>query len=140
METIQFEGVKVALKQDKTGYVLTLSMHPDDIPESLLRDFVGARYQVVMVRLDNHEAPIDRQDEFSSDRAVRISGMLCRDPKFWEYLYAKSDIATKDYETVTQWLRFYLELESRSQLKTNLMAQSKLDALYRDYTAWKPTS
>ena len=50
METIQFEGIKVALKQDKTGYVLTLSMHPDDIPESLLRDFVGARYQVVMVR------------------------------------------------------------------------------------------
>lgn len=140
METIQFEGIKVALKQDKTGYVLTLSMHPDDIPETLLRDFVGARYQVVMVRLDNVESPIDRQEEFASDRAIRISGMLCRDPKFWEYLFSKREISTKDYESATQWLRFFLELESRSQLKTNVEAQNRLDILYRDYTVWKQTN
>jgi hypothetical protein len=140
METIQFEGIKVALKQDKTGYVLTLSMHPDDIPETLLRDFVGARYQVVMVRLDNNEAPIDRQDEFAADRAIRISGMLCRDPNFWEYLFSKNEISTKDYENATQWLRFFLELESRSQLKTNVAAQNKLDTLYKDFTLWKRVS
>ena len=137
MKTIQFEGVKVALKQDKTGYVLTLSMHPDDIPEELLRDFVGARYQVVMVRLDTNEAPIDRQEEFAGDRALRIAGMLCRDPKFWEFLYSRSDISTKDYENATQWLRFYLDLESRSQLKTNAVAQTQLDKLYREYTLWQ---
>tara|TARA_R110000868_G_scaffold86190_1_gene241770 strand:- start:679 stop:1119 length:441 start_codon:yes stop_codon:yes gene_type:complete len=137
MKTLQFEGVKVALKQDKTGYVLTLSMHPDDIPEDLLRDFVGARYQVVMVRLDTNEAPIDRQEEFAGDRALRIAGMLCRDPKFWEFLYSRSDISTKDYETATQWLRFYLDLESRSQLKTNAVAQTQLDKLYREYTLWQ---
>jgi hypothetical protein len=137
MKTIQFEGVKVALKQDKTGYVLTLSMHPDDIPEDLLRDFVGARYQVVMVRLDTNEAPIDRQEEFAGDRALRIAGMLCRDPKFWEFLYSRSDISTKDYESATHWLRFYLELESRSQIKTNAVAQAQLDKLYREYTLWQ---
>jgi hypothetical protein len=137
MKTIQFEGVKVALKQDKTGYVLTLSMHPDDIPEDLLRDFVGARYQVVMVRLDSNEKPMDPQEEFAGDRALRIAGMLCRDPKFWEFLYSRSDINTKDYESATQWLRFYLDLESRSQLKTNAAAQSQLDKLYREYTLWQ---
>ena len=140
MKTIQFEGVKVALKQDKTGYVLTLSMHPDDIPEELLRDFVGARYQVVMVRIDSNEKPMNPQEEFAGDRALRIAGMLCRDTRFWEFLYSRSDIATKDYESATQWLRFYLDLESRSQLKTNVGAQTKLDWLYRDYTAWKPTN
>ena len=140
MKTIQFEGVKVALKQDKTGYVLTLSMHPDDIPEDLLRDFVGARYQVVMVRIDSNEKPMNPQEEFAGDRALRIAGMLCRDTRFWEFLYSRSDIATKDYESATQWLRFYLDLESRSQLKTNVGAQTKLDWLYRDYTAWKPTN
>ena len=87
MKTIQFEGVKVALKQDKTGYVLTLSMHPDDIPEDLLRDFVGARYQVVMVRIDSNEKPMNPQEEFAGDRALRIAGMLCRDTRFWEFLY-----------------------------------------------------
>jgi hypothetical protein len=138
VKTIQFEGVKVALKQDKTGYVLTLSMHPDDIPEDLLRDFVGARYQVVMVRLDSNESSINRQEEFAGDRALRIAGLLCRDPKFWEYLYSDSEISTKDYESATQWLRFYLNLESRSQLKTNVEAQNLLDQLYRKYKAWTP--
>jgi hypothetical protein len=112
-------------------------MHPDDIPEDLLRDFVGARYQVVMVRLDTNEAPIDRQEEFAGDRALRIAGMLCRDPKFWEFLYSRSDISTKDYESATHWLRFYLELESRSQIKTNAVAQAQLDKLYREYTLWQ---
>jgi hypothetical protein len=35
---LQFEARKVALKQDRTGYVLTLSLHPDEIPVELLRD------------------------------------------------------------------------------------------------------
>jgi len=56
MDTLQFEAVKVALKQNKDGYVLTLNVHPDEVPDSLLRDFVGARYQVVMVRLSDRTA------------------------------------------------------------------------------------
>jgi hypothetical protein len=60
MKTSQFEAVKVAIKQDKTGYVLTLSIHPDEIPEEVMRDFVGARYQVVMVRLNGEEKPMNR--------------------------------------------------------------------------------
>jgi hypothetical protein len=78
MRTLQFEAVKVALKQDKTGYVLTLCMHPDEIPEDLLRDFVGARYQVVMVRLNGDDRPTDRQNEFAGDRATKIAGVLRR--------------------------------------------------------------
>ena len=29
---LQFEARKVALKQDRTGFVLTLAIHPDDLP------------------------------------------------------------------------------------------------------------
>ena len=54
METIKFEGVKTALKQTKDGYSLTLAVHPDDLPQDLMRDFVGARYMVVMVRLGDN--------------------------------------------------------------------------------------
>jgi hypothetical protein len=32
---LQFECRKVALKQDRTGYVLTLSLHPDEIPDMM---------------------------------------------------------------------------------------------------------
>lgn len=136
MKTLQFEGVKVALKQDKTGYVLTLSMHPDDIPEDLLRDFVGSRYQVVMVRLDQHDQPLDRQEEYQGDRAVRIAGILCKDPKFWKYLYSEEQIFDEDMEDATEWVRNYLNVPSRSDLKTNREAQILLDRLHREYQEW----
>ena len=140
MKTLQFEGVKVALKQDKTGYVLTLSMHPDEIPEELLRDFVGARYQVVMVRLDGHEEPMDRQNEFEGDRAIRIAGLLCRDPKFWAYLYEDNQILEAKEKETTDWLRDYLNIPSRSELKTNPQARILLDKIHKEYTAWTPKS
>jgi hypothetical protein len=140
MKTLQFEGVKVALKQDKTGYVLTLSMHPDEIPEELLRDFVGARYQVVMVRLDGHEEPMDRQNEFEGDRAIRIAGLLCRDPKFWAYLYEDNQILEAKEKEATDWLRDYLNIPSRSELKTNPQARILLDKIHKEYNAWTPKS
>lgn len=136
MKTLQFEGVKVALKQDKTGYVLTLSMHPDDIPEDLLRDFVGSRYQVVMVRLGGNEEPMDRQEEFEGARAVRIAGMLCSDPKFWKYLYSEEQIFDEDMEDATEWVRNYLNVPSRADLKTNRSAQILLDRLHKEYQEW----
>lgn len=118
MKTLQFEGVKVALKQDKTGYVLTLCMHPDEIPEELLRDFVGARYQVVMVRLSGDETPMDRK-EFDGTKAIRVAGLLCRDPNFWEWLHEDTQIIEATEKEATDWLRDYLGVISRSELKDN---------------------
>jgi len=77
MKTSQFEGVKVAIKQDKTGYVLTLSIHPDDIPNEILRDFVGSRYQVVMVRLNGEERPMNREHEHTRD-IIQLAVLLCK--------------------------------------------------------------
>ncbi len=136
MKTLNFEGVKVALKQDKTGYVLTLSMHPDDIPEDLLRDFVGARYQVVMVRIGGDESPMNRQAEFEGDKSIRIAGLLCRDPKFWKFLFDDSQIFEEDEESCTEWLRDYLNVQSRSELKTNEDSRKRLDKIYREYKEW----
>jgi hypothetical protein len=81
MDTLQFEAVKMALKQNKDGYVLTMSIHPDEIPDDLMRDFVGSRYQVVMVRLGDDEMPLDRRD-YDGDRAVKLAGVLCREKSF----------------------------------------------------------
>ena len=137
MKTLNFEAVKVALKQDKTGYVLTLSMHPDEIPEDLLRDFVGARYQVVMVRIGTDEAPMDRQTEFEGERAIRIAGLLCRDPHFWDYLMEDTQIMAANEKEATDWMRDYLNIPSRSELKTNPNARALLDKLHKEFTQWK---
>ena len=139
MKTLQFEGVKVALKQDKTGYVLTLSMHPDDIPEDLLRDFVGARYQVVMVRIGADESPLNRE-EFIGDKTVRIAGLLCRDPKFWKYLYDGGQIFEEEEGMAADWLRHRLNIKSRSELKTRKIAQSEFYIILEEFNKWNKKS
>jgi len=136
MTAIQFEGVKVALKQDKTGYVLALSIHPDDVPMDLLRDFVGARYGVAMVRIDGNEQPMNRE-EHDGDKSIRIAGLLCRDPDFWRYLYSDTQIMQETEKEATQWLRDYLNVQSRSELKTNLAARELLEKLHKDLGIWK---
>jgi hypothetical protein len=137
MNTLQFEAVKVALKQDKTGYVLTLCLHPDEIPEELLRDFVGARYQVVMVRLDSNEQPMDRHDEFAAARAIKMAGALCKDEMFYQFLSHSGYVFLEEEQEVVEWLRNYLKISSRSELKTDHEARVRLEKLNAEYGQWK---
>ena len=136
MKTINFEAIKLALKQNKDGYVLTLGVHPDDLHDDLIRDFIGSRYQVVMVRLNQDEQPMDREAELGGAKAVRIAGMLCRDPRFWEYLHQDLQIIDPSEEEATEWLRTYLNVQSRSDIKTNLEAQSLLDKVHKEFKQW----
>lgn len=137
MKTLQFESIKVALKQNKDGYILTLCVHPDDIPDELIRDYVGAHYQVVMVRLNQDNMPMDREKEFEADRAVKYAAILCKDESFWEFLNDSGEIFECNEKEATAWMRTYLDIKSRSELKTNVEARKKLDNLTKDYAKWK---
>lgn len=136
METSQFEGKKVALKQTKEGHVLTLSIHPDEIPEEILRDFVGARYMVVMVRLGDDEKPANRE-EYAGTQLVKLAGMLCRDRNFWDYLYDDGQIIDKCEDVCVAWLTSYLGVNSRSEIKTSANAQYLLKDLNDRYKECK---
>lgn len=138
METSQFEGKKIALKQTKDGYAMTLAIHPDDIPDELVRDFVGARYMVVMVRLGDDEQPVNRE-EFAGGQMVKLAGMLCRDPKFWDYLYDGGQLFEKNEAACVDWVTGYLNIKSRSEIKINKLAQDELKELYTEFQEWKQT-
>lgn len=137
MKTSQFEAVKIAIKQDKEGYVLTLRMHPDDVPEEILRDFVGSRYQVVMVRLNADESPMDRQQEFEGERSMKLAHALCKNPGFWNFLQDDAQIFQANESEATQWLKDYLGVASRAELKTNDSARMMLDKVYREFMQWQ---
>jgi hypothetical protein len=138
MEISKFEGVKVALKQDRTGYILTLSVHPDEVPEEILRDFVGARYQVVMVRLTNEERPMIREQEHSGDM-VRLAGILCRDPMFQRFLLEAGQTFDASEDIATAWLKEELNIQSRAELRENQAAASQLRIINQEFQAWKTT-
>lgn len=135
MKTLQFEGVKIALKQDKTGYVLTLNVHPDEVPIELLRDFVGARYQVVMVRIGDDDRPMNRDHEYARD-PVRSAGILCRDINFSKWLVETGNIFEAKEEDVVDWLKSELGIGSRAELKNNPQAVKKLWTIEEEYKLW----
>lgn len=138
METSQFEGKKIALKQTKDGYAMTLAIHPDDVPDELLRDFVGARYMVVMVRLADNEEPLNRE-EYAGAKYVKSAGMICRDPDFWNYMEYEGLVFEKKENAVAEALCGYCDINSRSELKTSPDAQMLFKRLIGDFEAWKQT-
>lgn len=105
-----------------------------------MRDFVGSRYGVVMVRINEHEEPLDREEEFGGAKAVRLAGILCKESDFWEFLYDDLQIMEKNEKEASEWLRNYLNVTSRSEIKTNPEAQHLLDKINKDYLRWKNAS
>jgi hypothetical protein len=131
-----FEAVKIAMKQDKEGMVLTLRIHPDELPIELVKDFVGARYQVVMVRLDGEDKPMQREREHEADW-VRMAGILSRDPAFPKWLEDIGELLEANDKDAVEWLRGHLGVVSRSDIPSNPVAVQKLRTVLKEFNEWK---
>lgn len=132
-----FEAIKIGLKQDKNGYVLTLSIHPDDLDDAIMRDFVGSRYMVVMVRIGDDEQPLNRADQYPGDHAVKTAGILCRNPEFWDWLEENENIEKKSEVESVLWLVSFLGINSRKELKTNAEARILLNRIKEKFESWQ---
>lgn len=137
MQNIQFEAVKTGLRQGKDGYILNLSIHPDDIQDDLMRDFVGSRYMVVMVRIGDDEQPLNREQSFPGDAAVKMAGILCRDPDFWEWLHENEWLEDKNEIACVEWLTGFLDIDSRKELKTNSDARDLFNNIKDKFESWR---
>lgn len=124
------------MKQDKNGYALTLSVHPDMVPEGLLRDFVGSRYQVVMVRINEDERPMNREQELSRDY-VRMAAILCRDKDFQTFLVDSNQVFEVSEDAATQWLKEELCVKSRTEIPKSQTAVSRLLSIQQEFVSWK---
>lgn len=156
LKTSNFECVKIAIKQDKSGYVLTLSIHPDDISEDILRDFVGARYQAVFVRLNDDQTAFPRQAKKAPEkesqppaaaaepdegtRMVTKAGVLGRSPQFWDWLASLGEVIAKNEADAAEAMHRILGVHSRSELATNTQAQVQFGIMLAEYESWKLTT
>jgi hypothetical protein len=128
---LQYECRKIALKQDRSGFVLTLAIHPDELPEELIRDFVGARYACVMVRLKDDESATDYNNR------TQQAGILCRNPLFQTFMgqaYAGKDC---DESLTAEALCHECGIDSRTELNGNLSAKYRFDEIVKEFEAWK---
>ena len=130
METIQFEAIKLSLKQDRSGYALHLAIHPDEIPDALVRDFVGARYQVVMVRLNEHE-------QLSPVNPVTKAAMLAKDDQFQTFLFDSDLVFETSQAAAEQAIRDVCGVRSRAELNASPEARKAFTDLLSQFEEWK---
>ena len=62
IEGVSFEAVKTSMMQDKNGTNIKLTIHPNDVPQDLHKDWVGSRHMVVMVKVNEDGTPDDRSE------------------------------------------------------------------------------
>jgi hypothetical protein len=129
LETLNFEAMKLRLTQDGTGFVLALRVHPNQIPEPLVRDFVGARYMVAMVRINDDEEPVQYKKTRSNQ-----AGMLCKNETFQQFLVDEGYAHKADEVSATNALYEVCGIHSRSELNGN--GQKEFDQLLEDYEGY----
>jgi len=127
MNALQFEVLKVALKQDATGYVLTVKIHPDEVPDELLRDFIGSRYMVAMSKIESDESG------HSYFNRVKQAGMLCRTTEFQKWVAGVEGEEEFSEKLAADFIYSYCEIDSRTELNGNKQAQKLFDDLVRDF-------
>lgn len=127
------ECLKVAMRQTKDGYVMSLVIHPNDMPEDLLRDPVGQRYLAVFVRVDETEEPVPSQDVLAGEAAVKQAGALCSDPRFQGWLVSKGMADEADEDSASVAVRKHCGVTSRKELKTNKKAFKTFKSLVDEF-------
>lgn len=138
---MHFEAVKVSMSQDKNGIILRLNVHPNDCPKELHTDWVGTRYVVAMVRLQDDDTPDDR-GFVAVQRLVASAGLLCRNEDFFAFLVecgmAMPTVDAAEMESQSaDAIRTMCGIKSRSEFRDNEAARVKFEALRNDFRNWK---
>ncbi len=138
---MNFEAVKVSMSQDRNGIILRLNVHPNDCPPELHTDWVGTRYVVAMVRLNDQDEPETREEHQHIERLIASAGLLCRNPEFGKYMndvgYINESDPVKLEGAVTKAVREHCNIQSRSEFRDSPEARKKFEQLREDFKVWK---
>ena len=142
---VHFEAVKTSMSQSKQGTILRLALHPNEVPPSLHTDWVGSRYMVAMVKLDDEDQPQMSDQQRETERLIASAGMLCRNLDFAKFLFdidsllgVPNDESERE-KRVADALRDILGVESRSEMRTNSVARERFKNMVEEFTKWKQT-
>lgn len=140
---VHFEAVKTSMSQSKQGTILRLALHPNEVPPSLHTDWVGSRYMVAMVKLDDEDQPQMSDQQRETERLIASAGMLCRNLDFARFLFDADTLLgvpndeSEREKRVADSLRDILGVESRSEMRTNSVARERFKNMVEEFTRWK---
>jgi len=132
-QAVTFEAVKVSMQQNKDGHILRLAVHPNDTPEDVLRFPVGTRFQVALVAINDEGQPVAGPVTEDGLKAIRLAATLCANEDFQKWMVREGLANMAVNSAVTDGLREYLGIGSRSELKANTEAREKLYNLVAEF-------
>tara|TARA_Y100000034_G_C6818007_1_gene368177 strand:- start:587 stop:1024 length:438 start_codon:yes stop_codon:yes gene_type:complete len=130
---IKFEAeLRRLSKLQDGGWALTLHANPADSPELLSQLPLKSRCMVALVVMDDHDEPTETPAQRAGRKAVARANMLPRNPNFVRWFSQKYRLPDVD-EEFEDVFREYLRVESRSELKTDVGAQGRLNRLIAEF-------
>jgi hypothetical protein len=133
LSALSFEAVKVRITQNKQGVYLVLSVHPDEVPEDLLRSWVGTRYYCAMVGIQDDETPAPHKPitkKSHGQKFVDRAGIMAREKEFWKFSEVDNEADASEF------IRNFCNIHSRSELKNNEFAQILFENINDKYNQW----
>ena len=129
----QFEAVKIAMTQTKDGHILKLAINPVDTPEDIMRDIVGQRYMVAVVRIDTDDQPIPSKQGADGAHAIKLAATLCNNTTFQSFLVDKGIADELGFAEADAGLKSYLDIGSKKEFRTDSQAREHLFALREEF-------
>jgi hypothetical protein len=130
---IQFECIKSHWRQSKDGMTLSLVLSPHDAPKEIILASIGQRFLAVLVPIDDHDHPVVSQEKRDTEDWIRLSGILCKDIEFCQWMKDQGLTNSLSDEECAQAVRDFCGVSSRAQFRENPDALIKWKMLHRAY-------
>jgi hypothetical protein len=139
--TLNFEAVISRIVAGVDGTRLTLVVHPQDASLAEIYALgLKTRLYISALPIDDNEQPVPTQSLLAGIRAVRRTGIVCREPEFWAFAKDRgyiSDEIRSDKDACRLFVRAWCRVRSRSDLKFDRQAQVRLDELILEYGKYR---
>jgi hypothetical protein len=140
---LNFECQIVGLRLVSDGMRLTVQLHPQEGCVTALCEIgLNRRLMVSAVAIGDNEDLAPPPSVLEGVRSVRKAGILARDTDFQQFAEANNYLELRESpkeneEAAKLFLRAWCRVKSRSDLKYDRQAQSRLEELIADFNAWR---
>lgn len=134
---IDFEATKVAFKQDKNGFTLTLGIHPNDVKTAMAQHPIGQRYMVAIVAIGDDDQPLTTVQQQTGMQRVRQAALLAKDKLFQKYMFELGYAPEESEDAAAEALRVQVGVKSRADIAQDESAQKRLQGLFDNFRKWR---
>ena len=134
------EVKKDGLRQTQDGlWKLTLTVHPDDFPQSMAMAPMGTRYMVGYAEIGDDDQPVTEptkarpKEEDPGKRAVTRAVLLCKEKSFQEWLGPNMSARDDAADWAAKYVRTHCGIQSRSELSTNEEARKRFEVIEMEF-------